>query len=239
MKIPRSVLATVAALLVASASSAQQDILDANANMNKDAATVDPTLADPVGFLNMGHGRLVSITSSDYDSIGRGEWPANAPKPGEELNPEVAAPDFGAAAVLSSDEIKSILDAHNTLRAKHGAPALTWNPASAKFGDDWLQACNFKHSGGKYGENLAAGYPNFPAAVKAWYDEVKDYNYDAPGFSGKTGHFTQVVWKSSKTVGCAKKVCPSWTIYICEYDPSGNIVTFDNSYFKKNVLPPV
>lgn len=149
MKIPRSVLAAVAALLVASASSAQQDMLDANADMNNDAATVDPTLAEPVGFLNMGRGRLVSLTSSEYESIERGAWPDAASNPGEEVNPDVAAPDFGAAAVLSQTEIKSILKAHNDLRAKHGAPNLAWNTVSAKFGDDWLKPCNFKHSGGK------------------------------------------------------------------------------------------
>jgi len=86
---------------------------------------------------------------------------------------------------------------------------------------------------------LAAGYKDFKTAITAWYDEVKYYNYNKPGFSGSTGHFTQVVWKSTKQVGCAKKFCKSsgWTIYICEYDAPGNIVTSDNSYFKKNVLP--
>ena len=29
------------------------------------------------------------------------------------------------------------------------------------------------------------------------------YNYDKPGFSPGTGHFTQVVWKSSTHVACA------------------------------------
>ncbi|KAG0321794.1 hypothetical protein BGZ97_010356 [Linnemannia gamsii] len=237
MKIPRSALAAVAALLVASASSAQQDLVDTDADLNNDAAMVDPTSADPVGFLNMGRGRLVSITSSEYESIERGEWPITSSKPGEEMNPDAEATAIGTAVVLSQDEITGILNAHNTLRAKHGAPALTWDTTSAKHGDNWLKACDFKHSHGKYGENLAAGYKDFPAAVQAWYDEVKDYDFNNPGFSGKTGHFTQVVWKSSKTLGCAKRACPKYPIYICEYDPPGNIVTSDNSYFKNNVLP--
>lgn len=28
--------------------------------------------------------------------------------------------------------------------------------------------------------------------VDMWYEEVKDYNFSRPGFSSKTGHFTQV-----------------------------------------------
>lgn len=145
MKIPRSVLAAVAALLVASASSAQQDALDMDADMN---AAVEPASADPVGFLSMGRSRLVSITSSEYESIERGEWPDTSSKPGEEINPDAAATAVGTAVVLSEDEIKSVLGAHNKLRALHGAPDLTWNAESAKFGDDWLKPCEFKHSGG-------------------------------------------------------------------------------------------
>ncbi|KAF8933757.1 hypothetical protein BGZ58_006129 [Dissophora ornata] len=143
------------------------------------------------------------------------------------------------ANVTLTHEQQTILDTHNKYRALHQAPPLTWNSKSATYGQKWLQQCKFEHSAGPHGENLAAGYPNFKSAINAWYNEVKDYKYSKPGFSGQTGHFTQVVWKSTKTVGCAKKFCPgsNWYIYICEYDPPGNIVGGNNVYFKENVLP--
>ncbi|KAF9117463.1 hypothetical protein BGX30_005435 [Mortierella sp. GBA39] len=136
---------------------------------------------------------------------------------------------------ISTAEQKTILDTHNKYRARHGAPPLTWNAQAAAFGNNWIQACQFKHSGGKYGENLAAGYKDFKTGIDAWYNEVSKYNYKNPGFSMATGHFTQVVWKGTTSVGCAKKFCPgsNWTIYICNYDPPGN---YEGEY-EKNVLP--
>ncbi|GJJ74800.1 hypothetical protein EMPS_07158 [Entomortierella parvispora] len=141
---------------------------------------------------------------------------------------------------LTKDE-QSILDTHNKFRALHQAPPLTWNAKLAAFGNNHLKACEFKHSGGPYGENLAAGYKDYKTAITAWYNEVKSYNYNRPGFSGATGHFTQVVWKATTQVGCAKRFCQNsnWTIYICEYSAPGNIVSPPtNEYFRKNVLPP-
>ncbi|KAF9906130.1 hypothetical protein EC991_000926 [Linnemannia zychae] len=149
-----------------------------------------------------------------------------------ELRSTGAAPGNQA---LSAAEQKIILDTHNKYRARHGAKPLTWNPQAALHGNNWIQKCQFKHSGGKYGENLAAGYKDFKTGIDAWYKEVSQYNYRNPGFSMATGHFTQVVWKATRTVGCAKKFCPgsNWTIYICNYDPPGNY----QGRFPDNVSP--
>lgn len=62
--------------------------------------------------------------------------------------------------------------------------------------------------GGPTGENLAAGYANATASVDAWGLERKMYNFKKPtGFSEKTGHFTQLVWGNTTSVGCAVKSC--------------------------------
>jgi hypothetical protein len=61
---------------------------------------------------------------------------------------------------------------------------------------------------GPYGENLAFGFSNASSAIEAWGDEREYYNFDKPtGFSEKTGHFTQLVWKSTTEVGCAAIDC--------------------------------
>ncbi|KAM0751628.1 PR-1-like protein, partial [Meredithblackwellia eburnea MCA 4105] len=110
---------------------------------------------------------------------------------------------------------KDILAAHNAARSTHHANPLSWDPVLAGTALKWANGCVFEHSGGKlleggYGENLAAWAPysdSGSACVSGWVDEEKDYDYSNPGFSESTGHFTQVVWKSTSTVGCALINC--------------------------------
>jgi len=52
------------------------------------------------------------------------------------------------STVKLTKEEQTILDTHNKFRALHQAPPLTWNAKSAAFGNNWIQACEFKHSGG-------------------------------------------------------------------------------------------
>ncbi|KAG0280832.1 hypothetical protein BGZ95_008504, partial [Linnemannia exigua] len=164
-----------------------------------------------------------------------GEDPTDPGEPGEDpTDPGEPGDDNGGGG--SDGDQQSILQTHNDYRARHGASPLTWDDTLANFGNNWIQRCQMQHSGGKYGENLAAGYKDFKTGIAAWYNENTQYNYNGGGFSGATGHFTQVVWKGSKRIGCAKKFCPgsNWTIYICNYDPPGNV----SGQFQENVSPP-
>lgn len=102
------------------------------------------------------------------------------------------------------------------------------------------------------GENLAAFHTEtMVERVQSWYDEVTAYNYANPGFnkSGssqetQTGHFTQLVWKSTTHLGCAQALCPSspyprWLV--CRYWPAGdyqdNGPNGEAAAFTRNVLP--
>ncbi|KAI8059950.1 CAP domain-containing protein, partial [Gilbertella persicaria] len=121
--------------------------------------------------------------------------------------------------------IQTILNVHNTFRARHSSPPLVWNATLANFANQWTLRCQFAHSGGPYGENLALRTANWNATVSAWYNEVSLYDYNNPGFSSSTGHFTQVVWKDTTQVGCAVTSCPNLNgnFYACEYSPRGNV----------------
>jgi uncharacterized protein YkwD len=136
--------------------------------------------------------------------------------------------------------LKGILAAHNRLRANHCAPTLRWSDALAAVAQRWADhlakaGCDLEHSGGKYGENLAAATPGALASedvVGMWYAERDKYRWDRPGFSPTTGHFTQVIWRGSARVGCGVAACPAMQVWVCNYDPPGNV----QGQYTKNVL---
>jgi hypothetical protein len=103
----------------------------------------------------------------------------------------------------------------------------------------------FQHSGtASYGENISylQGYGKdiialIKKSIDSWYNEVSEYDYNNPGFSKATGHFTCLVWKSSTTFGFGITLNDNTNeAYISMNTfPPGNY----SGQFIKNVLPPL
>lgn len=138
---------------------------------------------------------------------------------------------------------KEFLASHNDYRQQHGAPALKLSRDLSEAAQEWaehlLKIRALKH--GCTGENLYFSSSSVPAevsgkdAVGSWYSEIKDYDFSKPGFGFNTGHFTQVVWKSSTEVGVGKATDGKMTFVVGRYSPPGNIS--NPGYFQENVLP--
>ncbi|KAJ7087402.1 CAP domain-containing protein [Mycena crocata] len=136
---------------------------------------------------------------------------------------------------LFNPSVNAYLDAHNNVRADHGAPDLVWNTTLADKAQEWANTCEVKHSDGTlldapYGENIVAATGNFPiaAAIKQFTLDKSDYDAANPTYN----HWTQVVWKSTTQLGCAVARCSGVfdrslgkaSYYVCLYDPAGNVI---------------
>jgi len=147
---------------------------------------------------------------------------------------------------VTPQQIQQILDAHNKLRAGEGAAnmeVLKWNAQLATLGQQWADRCNFEHGQPSFNEQQV-GYKQMgqnlwahtdpakgvDAGVQAWFDEKADFTFDSlacrPG--KMCGHYTQVVWSTSREVGCGLTNCSEISgmkfanYLVCNYGPAGN-----------------
>ena len=157
---------------------------------------------------------------------------------------------------------RQMLAHHNQLRARHCASALQLDDGLNKVAQDYadsLAAQNkFEHSKSGYGENLymMSSWQSLASLngnhrpllslllpmvflgsipTQSWYDEIKDYDFNKPGFSMAVGHFTQVVWKGSQRLGVGIGFANNGNkaVVVANYDRPGNYL----SQFAENVLP--
>ncbi|XP_022988522.1 pathogenesis-related protein PR-1-like [Cucurbita maxima] len=142
-----------------------------------------------------------------------------------------------AAAPVRSDRVlqKQFLGPHNAARYALRLAPLVWDNKLARYAQWYANKrrgdCALRHSGGPYGENIFWGSGNAwnPAqAVSDWVSERKWYSYWANScVEGELcGHYTQIVWRSTRRIGCARVTCNDGKgVFItCNYDPPGNYI---------------
>jgi hypothetical protein len=148
---------------------------------------------------------------------------------------------------LTVNQINEISAYVNNYRMLNQAPPINWDTNIQSFSQDWsyylLENNLFEHSGTTlYGENLAffQGYgtdimTTLKLAIDAWYNENIYYDFKNPGFSNVTGHFTCLVWVSSKTyaLGISINNTNNSVVITMNTSPPGNV----DGKFQTNVLP--
>jgi uncharacterized protein YkwD len=148
--------------------------------------------------------------------------------------------------------------AHNLARQEEmqdpPLPDLTWSQEIADFAQEYAdqlttQCGTLVHrTQNRYGENLATfgttAASNFytpEEAVDGWVSEKACWDYGtirgtetcdqtcADGLNSTgCGHYTQVIWRDTKRVGCGYSTCQNGNfnmeIWVCNYDPPGNYI---------------
>ncbi|KAK4392639.1 Pathogenesis-related protein PR-1 [Sesamum angolense] len=135
-------------------------------------------------------------------------------------------------------EAVQFLYGHNLVRVRKRELPLMWDSQLANYARWWAgerQAdCELMHSfpegDFQLGENIywGSGTTWTPMdAVSAWADEEKYYTYSSNSCAEgqQCGHYTQIVWKTTRKIGCARVVCDSGDVFMtCNYYPPGNYI---------------
>ena len=210
---------------------------------------IDAAMTCPVGYYNVYICATTNIAHcSDNSSpiiacVPKKPTPSPRPKPptpspSPSPRPKPPTPSPSPQSNVPKEFVQAISDA-NAHRAWHHAPPLVWNATVAAAASRWASQCPNGHDpNGTWGENLLWGSgidtnSIGAVAVREFHKEVSYYNFNNPGFSQATGHFTQLVWVGSTQVGMALNVCPGGTtIVVMKFYPPGNYL----GEFTRNVL---
>ncbi|TKW30336.1 hypothetical protein SEVIR_2G029500v4 [Setaria viridis] len=150
----------------------------------------------------------------------------------------VAVAVLAATPCAAQNSPQDYVDPHNAARSDVGVGPVTWDDTVAAYAQSYAAQrqgdCALVHSGGPYGENLfwgSAGADWSAAdAVGSWVSEKQWYDHGSNSCSApegqSCGHYTQVVWRDSTAVGCARVVCDNdgGVFITCNYNPPGNVV---------------
>lgn len=150
-----------------------------------------------------------------------------------------AAPVLLGATGLTNNMDERVLAAQNRERATLGIPPMRWNDDLAftaqRWADHLASRGAFEHAPEKArdpeGENLWAGTRgsySVEGMVAAW---VREKQYFKPGVFpdnsvtgrvGDVGHYTQLMWRQTRQVGCAIASGAREDVLVCRYSEAGN-----------------
>lgn len=146
---------------------------------------------------------------------------------------------LGAATPPGFEE--RLLAAQNRERLPLGVAPLRWDPELARSAQAWADRlaatgafAHAPHDGDDpQGENLWAGTRGrftLEAMVDAWAREKRDFkpgvfpDNSVTGQVGDVGHYTQLMWRDTRQVGCALATGAREDVLVCRYSSAGNWV---------------
>jgi uncharacterized protein YkwD len=135
----------------------------------------------------------------------------------------------------------AMLAGQNEARARLGLPPLAWNDSLAAdarlYAEEMARSGRFEHSpqprgNPPQGENLWTGTRraySYREMVGHWVAKGRDYRplpvpqSSTTGAFGDVGHYTQIVWRNTREVGCAEAGNSRDDYVVCRYLPAGNV----------------
>ncbi|MBA2466210.1 MAG: SCP-like extracellular [Sphingomonas sp.] len=149
----------------------------------------------------------------------------------------LCAPALVGSVGRTTNFDQRLLSAHNRERAAVASPRLEWDPQLAVSAARWAEYLGrtgkFEHSDTDEGENLWAGTRGHytpEAMVGLWTAEKRHFKPGRFPYNSTTGdvddvgHYTQLVWRTSRKVGCAMSRSKAEDVLVCRYSEPGNAI---------------
>ncbi|OJS19292.1 hypothetical protein BK403_27985 [Escherichia coli] len=140
-----------------------------------------------------------------------------------------------------ASEAERLLVMHNAERTRLGLPPLTWNVALARDAADYARILlvrgGLEHASERdrrgTGENLwmgTAGAWKADAMISMFLEERRYFrtavfpDISLTGNWKDAGHYSQIVWRETREVGCAIETGNGMDVLVCRYFPAGNVI---------------
>ncbi len=135
-----------------------------------------------------------------------------------------------------------LLAAHNRERSAAGIPQLGWSDALAADAAEWAETLadmnDLEHAEDEdpndpQGENLWLGTRASYSAeemVGMWIEEKRHFkpgvfpDNSRTGNLADVGHYTQLMWRDTARVGCARRGNEENEVLVCRYATAGNVI---------------
>lgn len=165
--------------------------------------------------------------------------PSQQQGPARVVEPRTSTEPAARGAALLRE---TMLARHNAVRRAVGVDPLVWNDALAAdalaYAREMARTGRFAHADqpqgpGREGENLFTGTRDaysYREMIDAWIDEKQYFtngvtpNFSTTGNYEDVAHYTQIIWRNSKAVGCALASNRTDDYLVCRYSPPGNVV---------------
>lgn len=139
-------------------------------------------------------------------------------------------------------KIQAFLQVHNAARSEVGVAPLRWSAELASYAQEWANHLASMRNSQVFsgrgphrptqvdgrGENIAGGTdPGYAPAdgARQWLSEKSAYRHGPYNGNPNVGHYTQMVWRKTTTVGYGiARSADGWTYLVANYAPGGNFL---------------
>ena len=139
-------------------------------------------------------------------------------------------------------QIQAFLQVHNAARNEVGVAPLRWSAELAAYAQEWANHLASMRNSQVFsgrgphrpsqvdgrGENIAGGTsPGYSPAdgARQWLSEKRAYRPGPYDGNPNVGHYTQMVWQNTTTVGYGiARSTDGWTYLVANYAPGGNFL---------------